>query len=92
MQPSKGEMGWRRGSAAWADGVGRQREPMAWVGSVRVGWQWWEEVERELRELRERGENWEFWTEKEKQINNILIGSENKKLFYFLALSYSAHP
>ena len=29
--------------------------------------------------------------EKEKQINNILIGSENKKLFYFLALSYSAH-
>ena len=29
--------------------------------------------------------------EKEKQINNILIENENKKLFYFLVLSYSTH-
>ena len=47
---------------------------------------------RELRELREREVRVESSKRKrKKQINNILIRSENKKLFYFLTLNYHVH-
>ena len=78
--------------ARWVSGMGRQRGLREWAGDVElqgglvpVILSAEVRVEREVIDLT-------GWVKeiKKKQINNILIGSENKKLIIFLALNYSA--